>query len=113
MLAGLCRLQRMLSMQGVGGGDEHGIDARVAQERPEITVGRLGAMLCSAGLRPVLIAAADRHQLGIGSGVDGRCDFMVDVQSSADDGPPQCHGTPHTFAPALQSKNRASQLRVT
>jgi hypothetical protein len=28
------------------------------------------------------------------------------VSSSADDGPPQGHETPHTCAPALQSKNR-------
>ena len=97
----------MLSVQGVRRGDEHRIDARVAQEFPESVVCHLGAMLCSASLGSLLVAAADSDQLGIGSGIDGRCDFMVDVQSSADDGPPQCHDTSHTFAPALQSKDGA------
>jgi hypothetical protein len=87
MLASLCGLQRVLGVQGVWRGDEYGIDARVAEECPEIAVCRLGAMLRSAGLASVLLAAADCHQLGIGSGVNGRCDFVVDVQSSADDGP--------------------------
>jgi biotin/methionine sulfoxide reductase len=83
-------------------GIEDGDVVRVFNER--------GACLAGAVGFARAVAAVDRHQLGIGSGVNGRCDFAVHMQTSADNGPTKCHGlSPVTMPIAVVATSHGNQ----